>query len=96
MESAVVASACSRQKIPFGCLRVVSDRIDTLMSPQLVSLLSGPKVSWLGLTALLIRSPFAAADLWRLAKATRLAGRQLAKALGELLTLTLPWGANLE
>jgi nucleoside phosphorylase len=96
MESAVVASSCSRQEIPFGCLRVVSDRIDTPISPQLVSLLSGPKVTWLNLAAMLVRSPLTAAELWRLAKATKLAGQQLAKALGELLTLTLPWGANLE
>jgi adenosylhomocysteine nucleosidase len=96
MESAMVASLCHPMEIPFGCLRVISDRVDTPMSPQLVSLLSGARISWLGLLVMLVRSPFTTAELWRLAKATRLASRQLAKALGELLTLTLPWSANLE
>jgi hypothetical protein len=32
-----------------------------------------------------------AGELWRLALQSRRAAAQLAKALGELLTLTLPW-----
>jgi Phosphorylase superfamily len=57
MESAIVASICSRQEIPFGCLRAISDRVDTAMSPQLISVLSGAGVSGLRLAALLARHP---------------------------------------
>jgi hypothetical protein len=96
MESAIVASICSRQEIPFGCLRAISDRIDTAMSPQLISVLSGAGVSWMRLAAMLARSPLSTGGLWRLAKATRVASRQMAKGLGELLTLTLPWDADRE
>jgi hypothetical protein len=42
-----------------------------------------------------LRSPNLLAEMLRLARQTRLAGRQLGKALGELLTLTLPFGAEL-
>jgi hypothetical protein len=43
----------------------------------------------------LARSPGLAGDLWRLARQTKFAAGQLAAALGELLTLTLPFGAEL-
>jgi len=96
MESAVIASICHRQEIPFGCLRVVSDRIDTALSPQVVSLLSGAGISWFRLLAMLAHRPQIVGELWRLAAASRHGSRQLAKGLGEILTLTLPWGATLE
>jgi hypothetical protein len=96
MESAVIASICSRQEIPFGCLRAVSDRMETALSPQMVSLLSGAGISWSRLLAMLVRHPPVVGELWRLAAASRRASRQLAKGLGEILTLTLPWGATLE
>jgi adenosylhomocysteine nucleosidase len=96
MESAIVASICSRQEIPFGCLRAVSDRVDTALSPELVSVLAGAGVSWRGLASLLARQPHKVGELWRLFQATRVASRQLAKALGELLTLTLPWDVSQE
>jgi adenosylhomocysteine nucleosidase len=95
MESVMVASICSRREVSFGCIRVISDRVDTTISPQLLSVLSGAKVSWWRLAELLVRSPNKVGELWRLAKASRLASQQLAKALGELLTLTLSWGADL-
>jgi adenosylhomocysteine nucleosidase len=96
MESAVAASICSRQEVSFACLRVISDRVDTALSPQLVSVLSGAGVSWMGLASLLARQPHKLGELWRLFRATSVASRQLAKALGELLTLTLPWEVNQE
>jgi hypothetical protein len=52
-------------------------------------------VSPVRLLAALVGNPGMAAELWRLAGATRLAADQLGKALGELLTLTLPWGRDL-
>jgi hypothetical protein len=95
MESAHVARMCSKQGVPFGCVRVISDALATPLSPRLVSLLAGGRVSWLGLLALLLRSPGSAKELWHLAQATHHAARQLGTALGELLTLTLPGGQEL-
>lgn len=94
MESAAVARVCSKHGIPFGCVRAVSDRVDTLLSPALASLLSQGRVSPLALLGMLIRSPGLTPEMWRLAKHTRFAAKQLATALGELLTLTLPWSAQ--
>ena len=34
MESATVARMCSRKGVPFGCVRVISDRADTPLSPR--------------------------------------------------------------
>jgi nucleoside phosphorylase len=95
MESATIASICSRNQIPFGCVRAISDAIDTPVSVEVMTVLEGAAVSWAQLALLLARSPRKAAELWRLAKATKFAGENLAKALGELLTLTLSWGADL-
>jgi adenosylhomocysteine nucleosidase len=95
MESATFASICSRKQIPFGCVRAISDAVNTPVSPDVMTVLEGAEVSWLALAALLARSPKKVGELWRLAKATRFASQQLAKALGELLTLTLPWSADL-
>jgi adenosylhomocysteine nucleosidase len=95
MESATVASICSQKQVPFGCLRAISDAVDAPVSREVMTLLEGANISWLHLGILLARSPSKAGELWRLAKATRIAARQLAKGMGELLTLTLPWGADL-
>ena len=95
MESATVASICSRKQVPFGCLRAISDPVDAPVSREVMTLLEGANISWLRLGILLAHSPSKAGELWRLGKATRMAARQLAKGLGELLTLTLPWGTDL-
>jgi adenosylhomocysteine nucleosidase len=95
MESAVVAQACNRRGVPFGCVRVISDDVFTPLSPRLASLLSGERISVLRLLGLLARSPSLMGQLWRLARDTRRAARLLAQALGELLTLTLPGGREL-
>jgi adenosylhomocysteine nucleosidase len=90
MESATVARACSREGIPFGCVRVISDDVRTALSPQLAGLLSGGRVSPLRLLGLLLRRPAVVGELWRLGRHTRRAAVELGQALGELLTLTLP------
>ena len=95
LESAAAARACRHHGVPFGCVRAVSDEADTPLSPQLAALLAGPGVAPGRVLAALARSPRLAGDLWRLARATRRAAGQLGTALGELLTLTLPWGAEL-
>jgi adenosylhomocysteine nucleosidase len=96
METATVASLCSRRDVPFGCVRVISDDCQTSLSPQVISLLSGGStVSLRRVFLSLLRSPKSIGEFRRLAKQTRLAADQLSKALGELLTLTLPWGTDL-
>ena len=94
METAVVAEWCARAGVPFGCVRAISDDVTTALSPKLVALLSGDRVSPLGVLTALAGEPRLAAELWRLARQTRLAAAQLGKALGELLTLTLTWLGN--
>ena len=91
MESATIAPLCHQAGVPFGCLRVVLDELETPLSPRLVSLLSAGRVSPWRLSAGVLAQPWLVAELWGLAKRSRFAGRQLGRALGELLTLTLPW-----
>jgi len=91
MESATIARVCHEARVPFGCLRVVLDELDTNLSPNLVSLMSAAKVAPLRLAAAVIRRPRLTIELWDLARRSRLAADQLGKALGEVLTLTLPW-----
>jgi adenosylhomocysteine nucleosidase len=96
MESAVLARACQGRGIPFGCVRAISDDLQMALSPHLVRLLGSNRVSPARLTASVLRRPGLVGQLWRLARDTQLASRQLARALGELLTLTLPWSEELE
>src|SRR4051794_35107676 len=77
METATVARLCSKHGIPFGCLRAVSDSPGTALSPRLVSLLAGGRVSPLRVLAALARSPGLVPELWRLARDTRRAADQL-------------------
>jgi adenosylhomocysteine nucleosidase len=95
MESALVARWCSRKQIPFGSVRVISDDAQTSLSPELQTLLARGQPSILQLVSAGVRSPRLLRELIRLAGQTRWAGKQLGKALGELLTLTLPFGADL-
>jgi hypothetical protein len=95
MESALAARWCQKRHIPFGSIRVISDDARTCFSPQLQALLAGGQPSLFHLACGVARSPKLCGELFRLARQTRLAGEQLGKALGELLTLTLPFGAEL-
>jgi adenosylhomocysteine nucleosidase len=95
MEAAVVARSCSRAGVPFGCVRAISDDWHSPLSPALVDCLTGGRVSALRLLKALVRSPGMAVELARLARQTRIAAQQLGAALGELLTLALPWAAEL-
>ncbi len=95
MESAVAARLCKKHGVPFGCVRAVSEGWETPLSADLAAVLAGSRVSPGRLLTLLARRPGRALELWRLARATRRAAEQLGRALGELLTLTLPWGADL-
>jgi hypothetical protein len=95
METAVVARRCAEKGVPFGCVRAISDDVHTALSPRLLALLSGGRVSAWRLVIGLLAAPRLTGELWRLAKRTRHAADQLGLALGELLTLTLPWGREL-
>lgn len=95
MESAAVARHCTEHNVPFGCVRVISDDVATPLSPALVPILSGAHVSSLRLLRMLATAPRLLAEMMRLARDTRRAAEQLGMALGELLTLTLPWGKEL-
>lgn len=94
MESATVARLCQQRGVPFGCVRAISDDLQTPLSPRLAGLASGGRVSPWAVVTMLATSPWLMSDLWRLAAWTRLASDQLGKALGELLTLTLPWAGD--
>jgi adenosylhomocysteine nucleosidase len=92
MESATVAEFCRRKEVPFGCLRAISDSVDVSLSPKLISLLCRERISWLRLILALMGSPGLCGQLWRLHKATRLAGERLGQSLRELLTQS--WQGN--
>jgi nucleoside phosphorylase len=90
MESAVVARLCREHGVAFGCVRAISDDVHTSLSPRLVALLSGGRVSPARVLAALLASPRLAGELWRLARHTRRAADLLAKALADLLPLLGP------
>jgi len=96
MESSVLARMCSRNEVPFGCVRSISDRADAALSPRLADLVRNGRPSAPRLLAACVRSPGLIGEMRRLARDTKKAGAQLGKALGELLTLTLPWIDELE
>ncbi len=90
MESAMFAARCTQAGVPFACVRAISDAAATTLSPALLTLLSGGTASpWRVLLAL-ARRPGMLPELWRLARDTKLASRQLGLALCELLTSKLP------
>ena len=91
MESAFFAERCTKAGLPFACVRAISDEMTTSLSPNLASLLSGGAASPWRVVQALARRPSMLPELMRLARDTRRASEQLGLALGELLTLTLPW-----
>jgi nucleoside phosphorylase len=95
MESGAVARCCREHGVPFGCVRVISDALTTPLSPVLLTLLSGARVSPLRVAGAALASPTLMKELWRLGRAAGRAADQLQQALGELLTLTLPFGREL-
>src|SRR5262249_23655377 len=95
MESAVVAATCAKRGVPFWCVRALSDRQDMVLSKELAELIWEGRVAPWRLVKTCMRSPGIVRELWRLAGHSRHAACQLATALGELLTLTLPGGAKL-
>jgi len=85
MESAHIAYACAEKEVPFGCIRAISDSVDTGISDNLAKAISGDRVSLMGLTGAIIRSPKTVLELVRLANNSRIAAQKLSAALCEML-----------
>jgi nucleoside phosphorylase len=94
METAPLARFCHEAGIPFGCVRVVIDEAASALSPRLVSLMAGGRASPWRLAVASATSPALIVELLRLARQSRRASENLGTALGELLTLTLPWARD--
>ncbi len=91
MESAFFAERCAHAGIPFGCVRAISDDVQMPVSQRVMTFLEGGTVSPWRIVAELARHPGMVPELLRLGRDTKRASQQLGLALGELLTLTLPW-----
>ncbi len=85
METAVVARLCTAAGVPFGCLRVISDDVDTPLSEALLDVLRDGRVRPARLAAAVLRRPSLMAELLRLAAHTRKAAKRLAEGLDGLL-----------
>jgi adenosylhomocysteine nucleosidase len=85
MESAAVAEACTEAGIPFGCLRAVSDEIDTVLSPEVLDLLPDGRVSLKRVALTILRRASLLPELRSLARDTRHAAEQLGNVLGALV-----------
>jgi adenosylhomocysteine nucleosidase len=81
MESSAVAEICRQAGISFGCIRVISDDVDTRLSQCLMALVESGRVTVWRVIKLLLRSPRLIFELIRLARHTRSAGESLAKRL---------------
>jgi adenosylhomocysteine nucleosidase len=85
MESAAAARVCYEHGVPFGCLRSVSDDVDSELSPTLLGLLRRGRPSPRGVLSAILQQPLVVREMWRLASSTRLAAQRLAAALDELI-----------
>ena len=81
METAVLARLCHEHGVPFTCVRVISDDLNTPLSPHLIALLQRGRVSAPRLALSLLRQPTLLGELWHLAGQTRTAAKQLAACL---------------
>ena len=85
METTVAADLCTAAGVPFGCVRAISDDVDTRLSESLLTLLQGGVVRPAPFLAAILRRPAMIGELIRLGAHTRRAARRLAGALEELL-----------
>ena len=87
MESAAAAEFCQEHGIPFSAIRAISDGVSDRLSPRLVQLLGGANVSIPRLLVALAAKPSLAGELWRLARGTKKAARNLATGLVDVCGL---------
>lgn len=85
MESAAVAEACRQRGIPFGCVRAISDDVQTSLSPRLERMLSAGRISAGRVCWEMVRSPRIVGEMVRLGRNTKRAGKELAVALRQML-----------
>jgi adenosylhomocysteine nucleosidase len=85
MESAAIAEACQAKRVPCAGVRAISDSAATNLSPELERLLSKGQVSWPRALAAIVRHPSLLGEFRRLARDTRLAARNLADALNQVI-----------
>jgi adenosylhomocysteine nucleosidase len=85
METVVLARRCSGHGVPFACIRVISDDLSMPLSPRLLQLMQGGRVSPVRLAWYLFRQPSLSHELWKLAVQTRYAARRLAIFCDRLL-----------
>jgi adenosylhomocysteine nucleosidase len=90
MESAAVEEACTARGVTFLAVRAVSDSVDTALSPELVRLLSGGRVSPWKAAVALAGKPSLLGEFRRLARDTALAARNLAIALVDVIDMQRP------
>jgi adenosylhomocysteine nucleosidase len=88
MESAALARLCLEKGINFRSVRSISDDVTTGLSPRLLKLLGGARVSIPRLLCGLVRQPGMIRELLRLARDTKLAAANLAAALIQLPVLS--------
>jgi nucleoside phosphorylase len=81
MESATFAAWCVEHRIPWQCVRAVSDRVDDSLPADLFDVLGDSHVSPVRLIRALIRRPSLVGDLWTLEHSTRSAARALAAGI---------------
>jgi adenosylhomocysteine nucleosidase len=84
METAIAARICHEHGVPFASIRVISDDLNTTLSPHLVDLLQQGRVSPARLAWALLRHPMLIQELGRLAAQTRLAAERL-RAIGDFM-----------
>jgi hypothetical protein len=85
METAHVARLCREDGVPFVSLRAVSDEMDTPLSADLASALTGERVSLPRLALAVVRRPALVGELRRLARQTRVAADALAQRVMSLM-----------
>ncbi len=85
MESAHAARLCHEARIPFACLRAISDDATMRIPREVISLLKDGRASAVRLVVALLRQPRLIGPLWRLGQQTNLAARRLAEGLNQIL-----------
>lgn len=88
METALIAPLCTENGTPFGCIRVISDEVDTQVPPELTRCFEGSRLSVRRLLGQVGRSPRLLKDLWWMARDAQRASAALTDALVHLLQET--------
>ncbi len=85
LEAAAAVGLLRQRGIPFACLKAVSDDVRHGLPEDLAAALDGERVRPGRLLRAVVVRPGLLAELWRLARDSRLAARRLADGVGRLL-----------